>query len=140
MMMMTDDSSCDTLDFHIERYHAGYQRGCYRIAAGGLSVHLDDPAQTFDLDVLSANGCSLRAPSDMFAVGRILNGDLYIGNTRYLANLRLKVIRHVADNIIACGFSALNSRQEIMLDRLLLEMQKRDITIHAKREKKEKNS
>jgi len=44
----------------------------------------------------------------------------------------------MVDNLIACAFWALNRQQEFMLSRLLLEIQKRSIAIHAAREKKEK--
>jgi hypothetical protein len=137
--MMTDDRRYGTLNFYLER-NSLHQRGSYRVATHGLSLYLDDVAQTFDIHDLSSGGCSLHAPAEPFAVGRIFNGDLHIGDTTYLANLKLKVIRHIADSGVACVFQSLSRRQEFMLDKLVLEIQKRNITTHAARKKRKNHS
>jgi hypothetical protein len=49
------------------------------------------------------------------------------------------VVRHVAGNSVACIFRSLTRRQEIMLDKLLLEIQKRRITTYATLRKREKH-
>ena len=137
-MMMIDDSCYDALDFSITQ-NSPRRRGRYRVDTSGLTLFLDDVAQTFDILDFSSSGCSLHAPAELFTVGRIFNGDLHIGNTSYLANLKLKVIRHITNGSIACAFHALSSQQELMLDKLSLEIQKRSIASHAmwgKREKK----
>ena len=136
-MIMTDDSRFEALDFYIEQ-NSQHQRESYRVAARGLSLYLDELAQAFDVCDLSSSGCSLHAPTELLSVGRIFSTDLRIGNTRYLVALKLKVVRHIADSNVAGAFLDLNRRQEFMLDRLLLEIQKRSITIHAAREKKGK--
>ena len=133
---MADDCRYDALDFYIEQ-HFKHQRSGYRVAARGLTLYLDDIAQRFDILDLSSNGCRLRASAEPLAAGRILSGDLYIGNAGYLADLAVKVIRHIADNSVACAFQALSRQQEIMLDRLLLEIQKRSIAAPAARKKGE---
>ena len=135
---MIDDRPYDALDFHIEQ-HSKHQRESYRVAVQGLTLHLDDVGQAFDIHDLSANGCSLHASAALLAVGRIFNGDLRIGNTRYLADIRIKVIRHIANSSVACVFQALSGQQELMLDKLVLEIQKRGIATYTARRKKEKN-
>ena len=135
---MTDDSRYDALDFHIAQ-NSRHQRGRYRVAAHGLSLHLEDVAQAFEIGDLSAGGCSLLAPPALLTVGRIFNGDLHIGDTSYLVDLKIKIIRHITNNSIACAFQALNRQQELALDKLLLEIQKRSIATHAARKKRKKN-
>ena len=135
---MANDSLYDMLDFYIEQ-HAKHQRGRYRVAVRGLTLYLDDIAQTFDIRDLSSSGCSLRAQAALLAVGRIVNGNLHIGSTGYLMDLTIKVIRHIADDSVACAFQALSRRQEIMLDKLLLEIQKRSIATHTARRKRKKH-
>jgi hypothetical protein len=135
---MLDDDRYATLDFHFA-LNSPRQRGRYRVATRGLSLYLDDLAQTFDICDLSSSGCRLRAPAELFTVGRILNSNLHIGSTSYLAGIKLKVIRHIANNSIACVFQALSRQQEIMLDKLVLEIQKRSITTHAAWRKREKH-
>ena len=134
---MTDDSRYDALDFYIKQY-SQHPRGSYRVATHGLTLYLDDVAQTFDIRDLSASGCSLHAPAELLAVGRIFNSDLHIGNTRYIADITLKVIRHIANNSVACVFQTLIRQQEIMLDKLLLEIQKRSIVTYTARRKRKK--
>ena len=135
---MTNDSLYDVLDFYIEQ-HSKHQRGSYRVAVRGLTLYLNDMAQAFDIRDLSSNGCSLRAQAALLAVGRIVNGDLHIGSTGYLMDLTIKVIRHIAHDSVACIFQALSRRQEIMLDKLLLEIQKRSIATHTARRKRKKH-
>ena len=134
---MPDDSRYDALDFYIAQ-NSPHQRGSYRVATQGLSLYLDDVAQTFDILDLSSGGCSLHAPAALLAVGRLFNGDLYIGNTSYLVYLELKVTRHIANSSVACAFQTLTRQQEVMLDKLLLEIQKRNIATPAARKKREK--
>lgn len=134
---MMDDSRYNALDFYIEQ-DSRHQRTSYRVATHGLFFYLDEVAQTFDVCDLSSGGCCLRAPAESLAVDRILSGDLHIGNASYLTALKLKVVRHIAGGNVACAFQALERRQEFMLDKLLLEIQKRGITIHAARKREEK--
>jgi|GEM_PF-1751870 len=135
---MMNDSRYDALDFYIEQ-NSRYQRESYRVAARGLSLYLDEVAQAFDINDLSSSGCSLRTPAELLTVGRIFSGDLHIGNTRYLTDLKLKIVRHIADSNTAGVFLDLNRRQTFMLDKLLLEIQKRSIMIHAALGKKGKH-
>ena len=135
---MMDDNRHETLDFSIV-LDSPRQRGRYRVVTRGLSLYLDALAQTFDIHDLSSNGCNLHAPAELFATGRIFYGDLHIGKTNYLAQLTIKVVRHIADHNVACSFQALNRQQEFMLDKLLLEIQKRNIVNHTARRKREKD-
>ena len=135
--MTMQDDSYDTLDFSIVP-NSPRRRGRYRVAVHGLSLYLDDAAQTFDIGDLSSSGCYLRSPAELLAVGRIFNSDLYIGTTGFLTGIKLKVIRHVAGSGAACAFQALSRQQEIILDKLLLEIQKRNIATPAARRKREK--
>jgi len=135
---MTDDSRYDALDFHLAQ-NSRHQRGRYRVAMQGLSLYLEDVAQAFEISDLSAGGCSLRASAALLAVGRIFNGDLHIGETSYLVDLKIKIIRHIAYNSVACAFQTLSRQQELALDKLLLEIQKRSIITHAVQKKGKKN-
>ena len=134
---MLDDHNHDTLDFHIG-VNSPLQRGRYRVATRGLSLYLDDVAQAFDIRDLSSSGCNLHAPAGLLAVGRIFDCDLHIGDAAYLTDLKVKVVRHV-DNGVACVFQSLSDTQEIMLDKLLLELQKRGIATQAAQRKRERH-
>ena len=134
---MPHSSPYDALNFSIA-LHTPRQRGHYRVAARGLSMYLDDAEQAFDIGDLSSSGCNLHAPAELLAVGRIFDGVLHIGDASYLADLKLKVVRHVNNNSVACIFQALSRQQEITLDTLLLEMQKRGIATHTARRKRKK--
>jgi len=133
---MTNDCQYNTLDFRIART-TPYQRGGYRVAVRGLSFHFDELAQAFDIRDISAGGCSLNAPVALFTIDRIFDGDLHIGNTSYITHLKMKVVRHIADNCVACAFQVLSCLQGILLDKLVLEVQKRNIVAHTARRKRE---
>ena len=133
------NSHYDALHFSIA-LNSPRQRGRYRVATHGLSMHLDDAEQAFEIGDLSSSGCNLHAPAELLAIGRICDGDLHIGNASYITNLTLKVVRHITNNSIACIFQALSRQQEITLDALLLEIQKRGITTHATRRKRKKST
>jgi hypothetical protein len=131
-------SSHDSLHFSIA-LNSPRPRGRYRVATHGLSMYLDDAEQAFEIGDLSSSGCNLRAPAELLAVGRIFDCDLHIGHTSYLTNLKLKVVRHITDNRVACIFQALSRQQGITLEKLLLEIQKRSITTHAARRRRKKH-
>ena len=135
---MLHSNSYDALHFSIT-LDSPRQRGRYRVATRGLSMHLDDTEQAFDIVDLSSSGCNLRAPAELLAIGRIFDGDLHIGNARYLTDLTLKVVRHISKHSVACIFQSLSRQQEITLDALLLEIQKRGITTHATRRRRKKH-
>ena len=136
---MPHNSHYDALHFSIA-LTSPRQRGRYRVATSGLSMHLDDVEQAFEIGDLSSSGCKLCAPAELLAVGRICDGDLHIGDASYLTDLKLKVIRHITNSNIACVFQSLSRQQEIILDRLLLEIQKRGIATHAARRRRKKST
>jgi len=136
---MPNHSPYATLDFHIA-LQSPHQRERYRVVTRGLSLYLDDLAQTFAIHDLSSSGCSLHTQTELLVVNRIFDGDLHIGNTSYLTHLTIKVVRHIANSYVACTFQAMSRRQEIMLDKLLLEIQKRNIATHAARRQREKDT
>jgi hypothetical protein len=138
ILTMTDDSRYDALVFHITQ-NARHGRGRYRVSANGLSLYCDELDQTCDIRDLSSSGCSLRVQAERLIVGRIFNGDLHIGNSCYLADLKLKVVRQLDHNTIACAFQVLSRQQEIMLDKLLLEIQKRSLAARAALRKRKKH-
>ena len=133
---MPDDPTHATLDFQIKG-DVPSQRGRYRVVTCGLSLFLDDVSQAFDIHDLSSSGCHLYDPAGLLAVGRIFDSDLHIGDTSYLADLKVKVIRRTNYGV-ACAFQALNDKQEAMLDKLLLELQKREIATQSAQRKREK--
>ena len=135
---MQHNSAYDTLKYSI-MLNFPRRRGRYRIPTRGLSIYLDDAERAFDIRDLSTSGCNLHAPAELLAVGRICNCDLHIGNASYLTDLKLKVIRHITFDSVACIFQSLSSRQESTLDKLLLELQKRSIATHAVRRRRKKN-
>ena len=136
---MPHSSLYDELDFSIA-LNSPRQRGRYRVATQGLSLHMDDAEQAFDIGDLSSSGCNLRVPEALLAVGQIFGGNLHIGYASYLTDLKLKVVRHISKNSIACTFQALSRQQEITLDTLLLEIQKRGITTYAARRRRKNTS
>ncbi|MDR0467039.1 MAG: PilZ domain-containing protein [Deltaproteobacteria bacterium] len=132
---MTVENHCSTLDFRIA-LNSPHGRERFRVYINGLSLLLDDVEQTFNIRDISSTGCNLCAEAKSLAVGRTFDGDLHIGGAGYIAGIKVKIVRHVANNSVACIFRALTRQQEIKLDKLLLEIQKRDIATLATRRKR----
>jgi hypothetical protein len=116
----------DRQDFHFTSDSPG-RRDYFRVAACDLFLRVHELQQALAVRDISASGCSFDAPAARFPEGRILRGDLHVADAAYLTDLRLKVIRRITENRVACSFQQLTLHQEFALDKLVLETQKRDI-------------
>lgn len=66
-------------------------------------------------------------PEPRFEKGRLLRLDLLIAGRLFLKGMESLVVRAVPGEC-ACAFQNLTRHQELKLDKLVLEVQKRDIT------------
>lgn len=102
------------------------QREAYRVSVPGLTVRLPQ-GTSYAVNDLSATGMSLEAGSGSFVEGSTLLFDLLIAGRLYLGALRCKIVRCTDDGLIACRFMDLAHQNEIKLNKLVLELQKRKI-------------
>ncbi len=121
-------------DFSVEYEFEGYRRA-YRVQIPGLFAHVHEMGEDFPVMDISSCGLALGLDGDRedFVVNQEFNLDLYMMGKRVLAGLGASVARIMSGGI-ALEFSGLSMRQEMRLDKLVLEAQKRMI-----KKKKEMN-
>ncbi len=116
------------------RYSSDVPRKAYRVSIPGLKVIIkgrDDDYQAMDI---SAGGVAFsfsEKDKPGLATGREIELSLKIKNRVFLENLRAVVIKS-RDDFAACEFRDIPFRQEVLLDKLVLEVQKRMIEINRK--------
>lgn len=106
---------------------ARQQRGAYRASARGLQLRAEDDGAVYDIRNISRLGCRLTAPACPYVVGRTLGVRLEAGGRVLLAGFQARVLRALSDGDLACSFQGLTPQQECVLDKLVLEIQKRQI-------------
>ncbi len=106
-------------------YQSSNKRKAYRVKGENLSVlfrgkkyKVKDISAT-GIGILLEDGVSIREGTDIVI-------DLFIQDKLFLKNLKAKVVR-VKGNLIGCEFKNLSRREELALDKLVLELQKKEL-------------
>lgn len=119
-------SDLDDIQFSLKS-SAPVQRGAYRAMVRGLHVRIEDDDAQYPVHDISAVGFSMVSPSPLYEVGRILKVRLEIRNRPIVYGIEAKVVRWIPSGLVACSFHSLTRQQEYALDKLVLEIQKRQI-------------
>jgi hypothetical protein len=125
------------MDFDIKRDGDDKQRQAYRTRVPGLDVRVVTKTgpQDFPVSDISATGFAFADNPRNYSSGMVFSFDLLLGKRLFLGDLKGKVMRVLDKGIIGCNFEAMDRRQEIKLDKLVLEVQKRLIELRkAKRD------
>ncbi len=121
----------DQLDLE---YSGETRRKAFRIAIPGLKVLVMDWDMEFKATDISAGGVSFslsEQESPYLSVGQEILISLTIDNKLFLQGLRASVVKAGKD-FAACRFVDIPLRQEALLDKLVLEMQKNMIELKRK--------
>lgn len=102
------------------------RRQAFRAVPPGLKARVKGTLDSFEVNDISASGICMTVPEIAFAKGRVLHLDLFIAGSLFLKDLEALVIRAVPGEC-ACAFQNLVRRHELKLDKLVLELQKREI-------------
>ncbi len=125
------------MDFEIKMDGDEKLRQAYRTRVPGLDVRVVTQVgpQDFPVSDISATGFAFTDNPRNYSSGMEFSFDLLLGKRLFLGNLKAKVMRVLDKGIIGCNFMEMERRQEIKLDKLVLEVQKRLIELRkAKRE------
>ena len=125
------------MDFDIKMDGDDKLRQAYRTRVPGLDVRIITKAgpQDFPVSDISATGFAFADSPRNYSSGMVFSFDLLLGKKLFLGDLKAKVMRVLDKGIIGCNFESMDRRQEIKLDKLVLEVQKRLIELRkAKRE------
>lgn len=107
-------------------------RSRFRVVSEGVSARLawperpDGGLDSFDVDDISAGGLYMRSPAGMFEVGQNIVLDVLVLGRCCVGGLKAHVVRST-ENGCAVAFEELSRNQELRLDKIVLEMQKRGI-------------
>ena len=116
------------MDFVYEPGQGGKRR-VYRVLAPGLNVRFVDGENFFSIADLSVGGMSIRLPNEHdFMLGTESIATFSIKDKIIMPSVKVKTLRLDPDKKIAAfEFTNLNERQEAMLDKLVLALQKHNI-------------
>lgn len=125
------------MDFEIKLDGDDKLRQAFRTRVPGLDVRVitQNGPQDFPVNDISATGFAFADSPRKYSSGMVFSFDLLLGKRLFLGDLKGKVMRVLDKGIIGCNFMEMERRQEIKLDKLVLEVQKRLIELRkAKRE------
>lgn len=114
----------------------GQRRRSYRVRFPGLTVWIPKRNAYYPVLDLSTFGVSFRDDDKCFSLGQVLLLDINIQGRVWVAGLKAKVVRIREEVQVACNFEELSTSQEIRMDKLSIEIQKRWIE-HRKRQKQQ---
>lgn len=125
------------LSFSIAGDEQGAQRRAFRAKIPGLTVFIPALGETLEVMDVSAMGLAFQA-KDMttFKAGEQVEFDLLINKKVFIPKLHAKVMRVLENSLIGCNFESMERRQEVKLDKLVLEVQKRMIALRKKQQSK----
>lgn len=119
---MSDFDDFDDLDFNMPESHEA--RRAYRAQVSTVSAAIAGRGR-FQVRDISALGLALQSTCDVFANGEHFELDLFVEDSLYISGLVAHIVRCNAGGLVACAFESLDRRQEALLDKLVLEVQKR---------------
>lgn len=111
------------------------QRKAFRTRVPGFFVRIHDSGQIYAIKDLSATGFAIFDESKPFMEGETHVVDLYLKKKPFLEGLQGRVMRVVPNGIIGWNFEDMDRRQEMRLDKLVLEVQKRLIQMKKQKDR-----
>ena len=135
--VQTNKRARENMDFEIKMDGDDKLRQAFRTRVPGLDVRVitQNGPQDFPVNDISATGFAFADSPRKYSSGMVFSFDLLLGKRLFLGDLKGKVMRVLDKGIIGCNFMEMERRQEIKLDKLVLEVQKRLIELRkAKRE------
>ncbi|SDB39202.1 PilZ domain-containing protein [Desulfonatronum thiosulfatophilum] len=127
----------ELLDFTIEFDETDSQRRRgYRVHFPGLTVWIPDRKTCYSVIDLSTFGVCFRDEEKKFSLGQQMLLDINVQGKIWVAGLKAKIVGIRDEALVACNFEELSEPQEIKMDKLSLEIQKRWIE-HRKRQKQQ---
>ncbi len=113
-------------------------RRAYRTYVPGLEAYVHERGRGFVIKDLSAFGMGIQVQDkDRFSVNETFTFDLMLNKKLFLSGIRAKVMRIAADKLAGCSFEAMDKRMEARLDKLVLEVQKRLISLRKEQREEE---
>lgn len=124
------------LNFTMGGDEDGTQRRAFRAKIPGLGVHVGATGTTHEVADVSAMGLAFFGKGlGGFKAEQSIEFDLLINKKVFISKLHAKVMRVLDNGLVGCNFENMDRRQEVKLDKLVLEVQKRMIALRKKQGK-----
>ncbi|WP_449242372.1 PilZ domain-containing protein, partial [Desulfovibrio sp.] len=104
-------------------------RKAFRTRVPGLLIRVADSGKEYQVKDLSASGFAILEEARVFKEGQAFEFDLLLARKLFLSQIKGRVMRVLDNGIVGCNFQDLDRRQEMKLDKLVLEVQKRLIDL-----------
>lgn len=108
-------------------------RKAFRTKVPGLSARFPALDKTMDVMDLSATGFAVMDSEKVFKENQTLEIELLIKDKLFLRSMNACVMRVLDNGIVGMNFADLDRQQQIKLDKLVLEVQKRLIALRKKK-------
>ncbi len=105
-------------------------RHAFRAHVYGIEVRVNKGKEAYTLMDVSVSGCSFKVPAMLYNPKDVLFLQLEVRGRVILTGIEARVVRIISEDIVACTFKGLTSKQEYALDKLVLEIQKRIIALN----------
>ncbi|WP_147821804.1 PilZ domain-containing protein [Salidesulfovibrio onnuriiensis] len=105
------------------------QRQAFRTKVPGFNARFEGFSGEFSVKDLSATGFAITDDAGVFKEGVDLLATLMLKEKVFLGKVQVKVMRVVGNGIVGMNFQNIDRRQQIKLDKLVLEVQKRLIAL-----------
>lgn len=113
-------------------------RMAYRTKVPGFSVKFVNGPGEFQVEDLSATGFAVMDGQKRFTEGDVFEIRLLIKGKLFLGGAHAKIMRVMNNGVVGISFDNLDRRQQIKVDKLVLEVQKRLIELKKKARQKAK--
>lgn len=114
-------------------------RNAFRTRVPGLEIRIPGHGKLYPVTDVSAGGFALEDDGKPFSLGQKMACDLLIKGQPYLPGVNICVRRIIPDKLlVGCSFEGLDRRQEVRLDKLVLEVQKRLISMRKAKQEGER--
>ncbi len=114
-----------------ELHYAGTEnhgRLTYRVNLRNAHILIKGSEKVFTLENISASGLAFHAPNAPFHAGERFIADVGGQRRTFLSNIKLEVVRvNKGNGLVACKMIDLDSHTEMLIDKLVLEVQKREL-------------
>jgi len=117
------------MDFSFSLDQEEGKRQAFRTRVPGLTCRETGREPEYPVKDISATGLAFFCEEKVFSGGDELRLDLLINRRVYIGDIKARVIRIFGDGAVGAEFAGLDRRQEEKLDKLVLEVQKRMISM-----------
>ncbi len=105
------------------------QRQAFRTKVPGFNARFEGVEGDFPVKDLSATGFAIIDASNAVSEGVDLVATLLLKEKVFLGKVPVRVMRVMGDGLVGLNFENIDRRQQIKLDKLVLEVQKRLIAL-----------